>query len=143
MQVLDDIDQRLVAALRVDGRAPVTQLSRALGVSRMTVNNRLARLVKAGVIVGFTVRIREGSAASDIQAVSLIQVEGRDADRVIAQLRGFTEITALHTTNGNWDLVAEIRVATLADFDTVLGRLRRVPGVTNSETSILLSSVLR
>ena len=78
-----------------------------------------------------------------IRAVALIAVEGRTTDRVIRQLRGFPEITALHTTNGGWDLVAELRTESLVDFDQVLGRIRGVDGVVNSETSLLLSSVLR
>jgi DNA-binding Lrp family transcriptional regulator len=62
---------------------------------------------------------------------------------VIKALRGLPEIQALHTTNGGWDLVAEIRADSLVDFDRVLGEIRSVDGVINSESSLLLNSVLR
>ncbi|EWT04735.1 AsnC family transcriptional regulator [Intrasporangium chromatireducens Q5-1] len=143
MTALDDLDRRLLAALRADGRASVASLARALGVARATVNSRLERLVSSGTVVGFTVRVREERDPLAIHAVALIEVEGRTTDRVIRELRGFPELIALHTTNGGWDLVAEIRTETLADFDRVLGRIRRIEGVVNSETSLLLSSVLR
>jgi DNA-binding Lrp family transcriptional regulator len=52
-------------------------------------------------------------------------------------------VVSLHTTNGGWDLVAELRTSSLGEFDRVLARLRAVEGVVNSETSLLLSSVLR
>lgn len=143
MQALSDLDQRLLSALRRDGRAPVTQLAAQLGVSRATVSARMEALAAQGVITGYTVRVREASAVGQVRAMALIEVEGRTTDRVIAKLRGFEEIQALHTTNGGWDLVAEIVCRDLAAFDGVLRRIRGIAGVVNSETSLLLSSVLR
>lgn len=143
MTTLSDLDRRLLSALREDGRAPVAGLARKLGVARATVNSRLERLIATGTIVGFTVRVRDELDPLAIHAVALIAVEGRTTDRVIAQLRGFPEITTLHTTNGGWDLVAELRTGSLTEFDQVLGRIRGIEGIVNSETSLLLSSVLR
>jgi DNA-binding Lrp family transcriptional regulator len=143
MTALDDLDRRLISALREDGRASIASLARNLGVARATVNSRLERLLSTGTVVGFTVRVRDELDPLAIHAISFIEVVGRSTDRVIRQLRGFPEIIALHTTNGGWDLVAELRTETLADFDHVLGRIRRIEGVVNSETSLLLSSVLR
>jgi DNA-binding Lrp family transcriptional regulator len=60
---------------------------------------------------------------------------------VIKLLRGLPQIRTLHTTNGSWDLVAEIHAESLHDFDRVLREVRTIDGVMNSETSILLSSV--
>jgi DNA-binding Lrp family transcriptional regulator len=143
MVTLDELDRRLIAALREDGRASVASLARDLGVARATVNSRLERLISSGTVIGFTVRVREELDPLAIHAVAFIEVEGRTTDRVIRELRGFPEIIALHTTNGGWDLVAEMRTETLTEFDRVLGRIRRIEGVVNSETSLLLSSVLR
>ncbi len=143
MPPLDDTDRRLIALLREDGRMSVATIARRLDVARATANSRLARLISSGVIVGFSVRVRDEAATDQIRAMSLIEVEGRTTDAVIRRLRGFPEITALHTTNGGWDLVAELHVDSLAGFDQVLGRIRSTDGVVNSETSLLLSSVLR
>ena len=60
---------------------------------------------------------------------------------MIRSLRGFPELVILHTTNGSWDLVAEMQTSSLADFDRVLREVRVIDGVLNSETSILLTSV--
>lgn len=143
MQELDELDRRLIALLRSDGRAPVTTLARRLGVTRATVNNRLERLTESGTVLGFTVRTRDDYGDDEVRAVSLIEVEGRNTTEVIKQLRGLAEIQSLHTTNGGWDLVAEIRCASLRDFDEVLLRIRSCDGVINSESSLLLNSVLR
>lgn len=143
MDGLTDLDERLLSALRQDGRAPIAALAARLGVSRATVSSRIEKLTARGVIIGFTVRVREDADRSAVRAVSFIEVVGRSTDTVIDRLRGLSEIQSLHTTNGGWDLVAEISCRDLGAFDEVLRRIRATEGVVNSETSLLLSSVLR
>jgi len=93
--------------------------------------------------VGFTVRVRDEIDPLAIRAISFIEVVGRSTDSVIRRLRGMPEIISLHSTNGGWDLVAEIGAPGLGEFDRILGAIRSTEGVVNSETSLLLSSVLR
>ncbi len=140
MSSLDDLDRRLLSLLRANSRESVVNLARRLGVTRATVDSRLKRLVDSGVIVGFSVRVRDPAAASVVRAVMLIAVEGRNTREVIRSLRGVPQIAALHTTNGRWDLVAEISCDGLASFDETLGTIRGIDGIRDSETSILLSS---
>jgi DNA-binding Lrp family transcriptional regulator len=139
MHVVDALDQRLIALLRADGRAPVSQLAAALHVSRGTVQNRLDRLIQDGVILGFTVR--RDIDEHLIRALMTIQLAGKTTTAVIARLRGIPELRALHTTNGAWDVIAEIGVDTLPDLDRVLGTIRAIDGIRSSETSILLASM--
>lgn len=137
----DELDRRIIAHLRVDGRASLSKLAAALGVARGTVNNRLERLIGTGTLLGFTARVRDDYDERTVRAVMMIEVVGRSTTQVIRRLRGVPEISSLHTTNGNWDLVADIRAASLSDFDRVLREVRMIDGVSNSETSLLLSSV--
>lgn len=137
---LDDTDRRLISLLRANGREPVVSLAERLGVTRATVNHRMARLVDAGVIVGFSVRVRDPAEATVVRAISLLAVEGRNVNHVIKALRGIPEVAALHTTNGRWDLVAELSCDSLASFDAALGVIRGIDGLQTSETSLLLST---
>ena len=137
---VDDLDRRLIGLLRANGRESVVKLAERLGVTRATVNSRIDRLVESGVIIGFSVRVRDVSDPNSVRAIMLIAVEGRSTDQVIRGLRGIPEIGALHTTNGQWDLVAEIICDSLGTFDEVLGIIRGIEGIRDSETSILLSS---
>lgn len=137
----DDLDRRIIAHLRADGRASLSKLCEAVGVARGTVQNRLDRLIETGTLLGFTVRVREDYDDRAVHAVMMIEVIGKSTTQVIRKLRGIAEISSLHTTNGNWDLVANIRAASLSDFDRVLREVRMIDGVSNSETSLLLSSV--
>jgi len=141
MHVVDSLDQRLIALLRADGRASMSQVAAALHVSRGTAQNRLDRLIQAGVILGFTVRVRQDLDERLIRALMTIQLAGKTTTAVIARLRGIPEIRTLHTTNGTWDLIAEIAVDTLPDLDRVLGTVRAIDGIRSSETSILLTSM--
>ncbi|MDV7143816.1 Lrp/AsnC family transcriptional regulator [Tropicimonas sp. TH_r6] len=140
-QPLDALDRELVAILRRDGRAPLSKLAEILGVSRGTVQNRLDRMLASGTLLGFTVRVREDADTEAIRAVMLVEVVGKSTTEVIRRLRGIPELQQLHTTNGKWDLVAEIQAASLSDFDRVLREVRLTDGVLNSETSLYLSSV--
>ena len=142
MADLDETDRALIAALRENAREPIASLARKLGITRATVTSRLDRLEGRGTILGYTVRVREEHEPDVIRAIGFIEIEGRSTDQVIRKLRGFQEVASLHTTNGGWDLVVELRTATLGQFDKVLGRIRSIEGVVNSETSLLLSSVL-
>ncbi|ASY65522.1 Transcriptional regulator, AsnC family (plasmid) [Sinorhizobium sojae CCBAU 05684] len=137
----DDLDRRIIAHLRADGRASLSKLSDLLGVARGTVQNRLDRLIETGTLLGFTVRVREDYDVNTVNAVMMIEVVGKSTTQVIRKLRGIPEIASLHTTNGNWDLVANIRAANLSEFDRILREVRMIDGVANSETSLLLSSV--
>ena len=139
--VPDCLDRRIIGHLRIDGRASLSKLADALGVARGTVQNRLERLIKTGTLMGFTARVREDYDENAVRAVMLIEVVGKSTTQVIRKLRGVPEIQTLHTTNGKWDLVADIRALSLAEFDRVLRQVRMIDGVSNSETSLLLSSV--
>jgi len=137
----DDLDRRIIAHLRADGRASLSKLADALGVARGTVQNRLDRLVDTGTLLGFTIRVRDDYEDLSVRAVMMIEITGKSTTQVIQKLRGMVEIQTLHTTNGNWDLVADIRTSSLSEFDRVLRQVRMIEGVLNSETSLLLSTV--
>ena len=137
----DNLDRRIISHLRADGRASLSTLADALGIARGTVQHRLDRLLEPGALLGFTVRMREDYYDLTIRAVMLIEFTGKSTTQVIQKLRGMTEIRTLHTTNGKWDLVADIHAQNLSEFDRVLREVRMIDGVANSETSLLLSTV--
>jgi DNA-binding Lrp family transcriptional regulator len=138
---MDDLDHRLLALLRSDARESVASLAKKLGVARGTVQNRMARLEADGTIVGYSVRLKPDiQEQHQIRAVMTIAVEGNQVDGVVKALRGEPAVAGVHSTNGRWDLVAELRTDTLASFDRVLAKISRMPGVSSSETSLLLTT---
>jgi DNA-binding Lrp family transcriptional regulator len=137
---VDDTDRALIGLLRSDARAPVASLAKALGVARGTVQNRMARLAANGTIVGYTVRLKPDIEDQRMRAFMTIAVEGNKVDGVIRAMRGDPAVAALHSTNGRWDIVAELRADSLEEFDRVLARTRLIEGISQTETSLLLST---
>ncbi len=137
---MDDTDQYLIAELRRDGRASVQALAARLGVSRATVRARLARLQAQGEILGFTVLTRGDVADAPVRGLMMIGIEGRGTERIRARLSGLPQVTAVHSTNGRWDLIVELSAQSLAELDTVLTQIRAFEGITASETNLLLAT---
>lgn len=136
---MDDLDHRLIAKLRHDARLPVASLAQALGVARGTVTNRMAKLERDGVITGYTLRLRPDSAPHEIRAWTSISINGHQ-QAVVRELLGEPGVAELHDTNGRWDLVAELRVSDLAELSKVLERIRKISGISSSETSVHLQT---
>ena len=137
---MDDTDRQLLSLLRDNARASVASLAKLLRVSRGTVQNRLHKLEADGTIVGYTTRLRPMAEAQRIRALMTVEVVGTRTDQVLSALRGDPAVSALHTTNGRWDIVAELQADSLESFDRVLGRIRLLDGIANTETSLLLST---
>lgn len=138
--ILDELDQKLITLLRHNARRSISDLALDAGVSRATARARLERLEKDGHILGYTVILRADTVEQAVRGIMMIEIEGHVTERVVKALGGFSEISEIHTTNGRWDLIAEINADTLSDLDSVLRRVRLVPGITNSETNLLLAT---
>ena len=137
---MDEIDQHLIAALRRNSRATVSQLAAELDVSRATVRSRMDKLVADGEILGFTIVVKSETRELPVRGMTLIQIEGKGTERIINQINGMPHVQSIYTTNGRWDLVVELAAKTLPELDEVLRRLRLIDGVSASETSLYLSA---
>jgi len=110
---------------------------------------RLANLVQSFLQQhGFTVELCDNGLQAealcrqsqpDLVVLDLM-LPGMDGFAVCRALRGDPSVVTLHTTNGRWDLIAELRADSLEAFDAVLNHIRRIKGIANTETSILLST---
>ena len=137
---MDDTDRELLAILRADARTPVATLAARLGVSRGTAQNRIDRLIRQGVILGFTLRTPPETEPHRVRAIMTLAVEGERSSGVIRALSGLPEVEAVHATNGRWDLVVELNAESLAAFSRTLDQIRRIKGIATSETSLLLDT---
>ncbi len=137
---MDETDRRLITLLRANARAPVAGLAKSLKVSRGTVQNRIDRMVERGDLTGFTIKVRDETAAERVRAIMAIAVEGERSGAVLRRLRGFPEVEAVHMTNGRWDMIAELETDSLAGFSAALDAIRLIDGISATETSLLLTT---
>ncbi|KEJ87868.1 Lrp/AsnC family transcriptional regulator [Sulfitobacter donghicola] len=135
---MDDIDQQLLLLLTRDGRASAADLARELSVSRGTVQNRIDKLKREGVIEKFTVELGRGEREHQISAFALIRGNADDDRRILASLRRIKEITQVSTISGTFDLVVELRCSSLARLDEVLDSVRSLPDVADTQSHIRL-----
>jgi DNA-binding Lrp family transcriptional regulator len=137
---MDDLDHQLIALLRRDARMPVASLAKLLKVARGTVQNRIDRMLKRGDIAGFTVRVSAAEDAQRVRAVMTVAIEGERAAATIKALSGLPEVATIYSTNGRWDLVVELSADSLPAFSRTLDAVRKIKGVSATETSLLLAT---
>ncbi|WP_411036958.1 Lrp/AsnC family transcriptional regulator [Shinella sp. BYT-45] len=135
---MSDLDQRLIAELRINGRASVPKLADILGVARGTVQKHLDKLIADGTIKGFTVRLREAQKGELIRAIVMIELGGRHISATISNIKKMPGFVAVSTTNGHWDLIGEIEVPTMNELNSLTSTVRQMEGVAKSETFIIL-----
>ena len=140
MRNLDARDQCLLSLLRSDARLAVAELAKRLGVSRATVLNRMRRLEREGVILGYTVKLSDEIGNQPVRALMSIRADSACEARVIGSLRGNPNVSTVHHTTGRWDLIAEIETDSLASFNKIVGTIRLFDGVAATETNLLLES---
>lgn len=137
---LDPTDQKLISLLRSNARIPVVEIAKQLRVSRATVQNRISKLEKTGVILSYTVNLNSDVNKNTIRAIMNIKVEGKNEFKIAQSLKGYPSIVALHFTNGRWDIIAEIHTDTLESFNKILNSIRVTDGITTTETCLLLET---
>src|SRR3989344_4734163 len=137
---MDDLDERLLARLRENARAPVAELARALGPSRTTVQSRIARLERSGVIAGYAVRTSEAHARGQIHAFVLLTVEPKAAGVVAAEMKKMPGVRRLQSVSGAFDLIATVAAPDVAAMDALIDQIGALEGVERTNSSIVLST---
>ena len=137
---MDDLDEHLLARLRENARAPVAELARALGLSRTTVQSRLARLERTGVIVGYAVRLSDAHEATMIHAFVMLTVEPKQAGAVTATLKRLPGVRTLQSVSGPYDMIAAVEATSVAEMDVLIGEIGALRGVERTNSSIVLAT---
>lgn len=137
---MDDTDKALLARLRENARAPVAELARALGLSRTTVQSRITRLERSGVVAGYTVKLADAYARGEVQAYVMITVSPRKSPVVTAAARRLPEVRRLESVSGPFDLMALVAAPDMRELDRVIDALGELEGVERTTSSIVLST---
>src|ERR1700675_339450 len=137
---MDAIDERLLLALRENGRASTAQLARLVGRSRTSVQSRLERLERDGTILGYGVRLAPEHGLGAVRAHVMIKVGPKETRTVTAALRGIAQVRVLHSVSGEVDLIAVAATSSVTAMDQVIDRIGALDGVERTTSSIILST---
>lgn len=141
-QDMDELDRAILALLSADARVSLALIARRLKVARSTIQARLERLEAGGVIVGYTVKLGEAARAGRLRTTALLEIDLRAQQAILGRLRALPEIERIVTTSGRIDLMVQIAAQSPQELDRVLDQIGEIPGVTNSESLIHLTTKL-
>lgn len=136
-------DQQLLLRLRQNARASISDLARALGLSRSTVQNRIARLEASGVIRGYSVELGGEFSASQVEAHVSIKVYQKLTARTNTALEQISQVSQLYSVSGEYDLIAIVQAQSLEELSAVLDRIGNLEGVERTNSAVVLETRFR
>lgn len=138
--MLNKEDEKLLALLQRDARASISDLARALDLSRTTVQNRMQRLTESGVIKGFTVELGESYLSNLVSAHVSIKVKQKLTARTNIELRQLPQISALYAISGEYDLIAIVQAQSTEQLSHLLDDIGNLDGVERTNSSVILET---
>lgn len=140
MLTITQADQKLLDLLRENARAPAATLARRLGLSRTTVQSRIERLERGGVITGYTVRVTDEVERSLVRAHVFITTVPKLATGVEGALRRIPEVRSLLSVSGPFDMIAIVAASSIQELDRLIDRIGVLEGVARTTSAIILST---
>jgi DNA-binding Lrp family transcriptional regulator len=137
---LDPTDQLLISLLRENARTSTAELARGLGLSRTTVQSRIERLERSGVVTGYTVKLADQVEQGLVRTFVLITLAPRQTQVIQSALRRIPEVRTLHSVSGPFDLLAILAASSIGELDAVIDRIGELEGVERTTSAIVLST---
>ncbi|MGN6611270.1 MAG: Lrp/AsnC family transcriptional regulator [Angustibacter sp.] len=137
---MEDTDREIVRLLSRDGRMSYTDLARTTGLSTSAIHQRVRRLEQRGVITGYTATVAADAVGLALTAfISVTPLDPSAPDDAPDRLADLVEIEACHSVAGEESYILKVRVATPADLEDLLARIRAAANV-STRTTVVLST---
>lgn len=137
---ISDKDRQLLSLLSENARMPTAMLARKLGLSRTTVQSRIEKLEREGVIAGYGIRLSDDFEQGLVKAHVLITLAPRALARVTQELHALQEVRTLHSVSGTFDLIAVVAAPSISSLDLIIDQIGQIDGVERTLSSIILST---
>lgn len=135
-------DEKLLNLLRANARSSTAELARQLGVSRSTVQSRIERLERGGVIAGYTVKLAPAAERNRVRAHVLITAAPKLAPGILAGLARVGSVRRVHSVSGSFDMIAILEAGSVDELDTDIDAIGALDGIERTLSSIILSTRL-
>lgn len=136
---LDGTDKKILSLLLANARESVTDMAKKLGLGRTTVHERLAKLERSGVIVGYSTILASDASETMNRAFVMLSIVQRMQGQLIERLRALPEVLECNTVSGDFDVMLTVETPQLDDLDAVLDEILRLPGVERCRSSIVMT----
>ncbi len=135
----DKIDEKIIEFLRNDSRESCVDIGKKLKLSESAVRRRVKNLVDNGTIKKFTVEVGDSNNTS---AIVLISVDSAmDTSKVSSKITKLEGIKTVYEITGQYDITVIISAPSINDINTCIDALRKIPGVTDSNSVIILRTL--
>jgi DNA-binding Lrp family transcriptional regulator len=136
---MDELDRRILNALRRDARTPYTEIADQVGTSEGTVRNRVERLTEEGVIERFTVATQKGNVKAMIEVAVAVDV---DTSKVSERMADWEEVDFVWQVSGEQDVVLVVDCADTAAVNELIAQARELDEVKRTKTRLILDERL-
>lgn len=132
----------MLKALQANARVTGQEIASAIGISRVTVHDRIRKLVQNGIITGFHAILNAPKVGYPVTAIiGLRTIQGKEAYRTIEDLKRIHEIEESHITTGQYDFLVKVRARNNEHLQRILlEKIDQIHGFQRAETMIVLSS---
>ena len=135
----DASDRDLITALRRGDRPTVTDLARATGMARGTVQTRLERLIDSGAIIGWGPELSAAAIGHQVTSFTTLSIAQGALDRVIAGLEALPQVLEVHVTTGRGDLLCRIVARTNDHLHELIQQIVALDGVVRTDSQLALA----
>ncbi len=137
---VDKTDELILRILREDSRLPFVDIASKVGLSEAAVRRRISNLVNDGTIKRFTIEVSEPQTATS--AITYVSVSpSYPTSAVSKKLESVQGVETIYETTGSFDIAAVIRGTSIAEVNKSVEEIRRIDGVLNTNTTIILRTI--
>ena len=141
---LDRYDEQIISILGDDGRLPVTEIAKRIGMSKSPCQARLKRLLKEGYILGFRAvfdPVKLGREHVAFTEVKLSDTRESALEAFNNAVRHVPEVEQCHMIAGQFDYLLKVRTSNISDYRKVLGDISTLPNVASTSTFVSMQSI--
>jgi DNA-binding Lrp family transcriptional regulator len=133
-------DEQLIILLRENGRLSISEIARKMSVSRTAAQMRLQKLVRNGVIEGYSVKLSSGYLENRVRALVMIKFPPIMRASIENELFAIKTLTALYSISGEFDMAGMVSAPTMGELDTIIDKIGCIEGIDQTMSSIILST---
>jgi Lrp/AsnC family transcriptional regulator, leucine-responsive regulatory protein len=141
LEGLDELDRKLLESLQADDQRGLAELAKQTGSSPSTINDRIKRLIRNGVITGFHARVAAESVGLGLLAFVLVSLSSKAERRFLKKVEASQNVLECHRIAGEWNYLIKLRVKNVRDLEAYLAALSKLIGVQRTNSLIAMSSI--
>ncbi len=138
---IDDIDKEIIKMLQENARSSFRKIAKKLNVSEATIFVRVRKLLKKGVIKGFTAIVSPELLGKNLTAFILINVDPKKLQQVLEALSKIDDVYEIYDVTGSYYIIAKVRTEDQKKLAKIIDEVGMIDGIISTETAVVLRSI--